>query len=232
MRKIIFLLMAFSCAMLSAQGTRVVFIGDSITDGNWGVVSNYEPTSAGRSQTDMNHIYGHGYVMLIASHYQSKYPRKGYEFFNRGISGHRLCDLAARWKEDVLDLHPDVLSVLIGTNDVHSYIYSGTAEPFDIEAWETTYRGLLQQVRKQNPSVKLVLCAPFSPLDQALTASLAAAVKELSREFGAVYVPFDSMFGKLLSRGDAPNYWIWDKIHPTPAGHRRMSELWMRKVRL
>ncbi len=110
---------------LTAGGKRVVFIGDSITDGNWGNVYNYKKTSAERSQTDMNHIYGHSYVMLIASDIQSSRPRSGYSFFNRGFSGHKLCDLAARWQEDVLDLHPDILSVLVGTNDIHAWLMHG-----------------------------------------------------------------------------------------------------------
>lgn len=59
------------------QGKRVVFIGDSITDGNWGIVYHYKPTSAERSQTDLNHIYGHSYVMLIASDWQSRHPEHG-----------------------------------------------------------------------------------------------------------------------------------------------------------
>lgn len=80
---------------LSAGGKRVVFIGDSITDGNWGNVYNYKKTSAERSQTDMNHIYGHSYVMLVASDIQSARPRAGHKFYNRGFSGHKLSDLAA-----------------------------------------------------------------------------------------------------------------------------------------
>ena len=62
------------CFSLAAQGKRVVFIGDSITDGNWGCVYGYKPTSAERSQTDFNHIYGHSYMMLVATDFQSKKP--------------------------------------------------------------------------------------------------------------------------------------------------------------
>ena len=57
-------------------------------------------------------------MFLCAAHYQAEYPERNYEFFNRGISGNTLTDLEKRWNTDVLALHPDVLSVLIGTNDV------------------------------------------------------------------------------------------------------------------
>lgn len=231
-------------AGLSAGDKRVVFIGDSITDGNWGNVYNYKKTSAERSQTDMNHIYGHSYVMLIASDIQSSRPRSGYSFFNRGFSGHKLCDLAARWQEDVLDLHPDILSVLVGTNDIHAWLDDGGGEDFDFGAWKDGYGRLLQQVRDQNPSVRLVLCTPFvarqgslaeSPtydMRERLTRRMAAVVRELCVEYDAVCIPFDTLFDKLIPKQPAPSYWIWDGIHPTPAGHRRMADLWKKKVRL
>ena len=145
----------------AAAGKRIVFIGDSITDGNWGCPYNFKPTSAERSHTDMNHIYGHSYVMLIASDWQSRHPGSGYSFFNRGFSGHKLADLEGRWKEDVLDLRPDVLSVLVGVNDMHSYFSSKNMEPFDFDGWKERYRNLLLQVKELNPSVILILCTPF-----------------------------------------------------------------------
>lgn len=234
MKKIFLVLMSVTLGLsLHAEGLRVVFIGDSITDGNWGVVYNYKPTSAQRSQTDMNHIYGHGYMSLVASYYQAKYPGRGYSFFNRGFSGHRLSDLAARWQEDVLDLRPDVLSILVGINDIN--FSSEGKEALDIVAWKNLYRQLLLKVRGQNPAVRILLCTPFTTKEgkagQAVH-ELAAAVRELAEELGATLVPFDGLFAKLVDRGPSPSYWIWDGIHPTPAGHYMMAELWKKKARL
>ena len=237
-----FLLLICTAANAGDGARRVVIIGDSITDGNWGCVYNYKKTSAERSSTDMNHIYGHSYVMFIATHYQCRRTEREYLFFNRGFSGHKLRDLAARWQEDVLDLHPDVLSVLIGTNDIHEYLDSHKDAGYDVEAWKSLYRSLLQQVREQNPDVKLVLCTPFvakqgwvgeTPeyaLREQMVMELADAVRGLCKEFGAVCVPYDTMFRGLIDRQPRPSFWIWDGIHPTPAGHRRMAELWIRKV--
>lgn len=116
---------AFSRNKKGEDGPRVVFIGDSITDGNWGCVYHYKKTSAERSRTDLNHIYGHTYMSLVATWYETRHPRAGYQFYNRGFSGHKLTDLAHRWQEDVLDLHPDVLSVLVGVNDIYDYVENG-----------------------------------------------------------------------------------------------------------
>ncbi len=226
------------------EGQRVVFIGDSITDGNWGCVYHFKKTSAERSQTDMNHIYGHSYVSGVATWYETRHPRAGHLFYNRGISGNKLADLACRWQEDVLDLHPDVVSVLVGVNDIHDYLEKGDSLAFDFSAWKELYKSLLLKVQEQNPRVKLVLCTPFvarqgalgEKLDYArreeLTKRLAVLVRELAKETGAELVPFDTLFEKLIRRQPRPSYWIWDGIHPTPAGHRKMAELWLRHVRL
>ncbi len=64
------------------------------------------------------------------------------------------------------------------------------------------------------------------------TKRLALLVRELAKETGAGLVPFDTLFEKLIRRQPRPSYWIWDGIHPTPAGHRKMAECWLRHVRL
>ena len=153
-------------AVAVATGRRVVFIGDSITDGNWGK-GDGKPSSE-RNLTDRNHLYGSGYMYLCASYYQGYRPERGYLFFNRGVSGNTLDELAARWQEDVVNLRPDVLSVLVGTNDIDRYLHglmvSAAVEKtdFDFAGWEKTYRRLLDEARRANPDLKILLCTPFA----------------------------------------------------------------------
>jgi lysophospholipase L1-like esterase len=56
-------------------------------------------------------------------------------------------------------------------------------------------------------------------------------IEELAKEFGCIHLPFNHMFNQLLK--DMPtskdNYWIWDGIHPTPAGHKRMADMWIQQ---
>lgn len=87
----IFFILALTSISLQAKGLKILFIGDSITDGNWGG-GNAKPSSQ-RSLWDMNHIYGHGFMFLCAAHYMSENPNAEYEFFNRGISGNSLYGL-------------------------------------------------------------------------------------------------------------------------------------------
>ena len=73
-------------------GTRILFQGDSITDGN-----------RGRS-ADPNHILGHGYVFIIAARHGAAFPEAKLEFMNRGVSGNTVLELEKRWDKETLEL--------------------------------------------------------------------------------------------------------------------------------
>ncbi len=128
------------------KGSRLLFIGDSITDMKWG-----------RNEKDRNHYLGHSYVYLIASRLGVDMPEAQLEFFNRGHSGNRITNLRSRWKTDVIDMKPDLLSVLVGVND--RQVKKGAS--FDAEKWGTDYHHILTSSRKANPELRIVLLDPF-----------------------------------------------------------------------
>ena len=234
------LILAFIAGLLLVwyplQAQRVLYIGDSVTDGGWGRSGGNMTPSNQRNLKDLNHIYGHSYMMLCAAHYESTQPYAGLRFFNRGISGNTLDDLKERWQQDVLDLKPDILSVLIGTNDVWNYIKEhDNPDGFDIAGWEALYRNLLNEARTCNPDLKIALGTPFvsktTPKNQQdLCHRLASAVRRIAKDFNAVVMPFDDMFRELQQSHPDTHYWIWDAVHPTPAGHQRMADLWISKA--
>lgn len=235
MKRISLLLTIFVCChLLIAQ--KVLYIGDSVTDGGWGRSGGSSLSSDKRNHTDLNHIYGHSYMMLCAATYQSKYPYANLEFHNRGISGNTLSDLESRWEQDVLDLGPDVLSVLIGTNDVGEWLANHQCEDgFDYQGWEKRYRLLLSVSKEKNNGLKLVLGTPFvsktaSPVRQRMTEKLSAIVRRIAKDENAVCLPYDSLFNQLQRKQPNDSYWLWDGIHPTAAGHQQMAELWIGKV--
>ena len=213
-----------------------LFIGDSITDGGWGNSGGTMAPSSERNHNDWNHIYGHSYMMLCASDLQSAHPEEGLVFYNRGISGDTVQGLEKRWDEDALALKPDVVTLLVGINDAMQ-------RQFDLSKWEAGYRRLLERTLEALPGCRLVLCTPFfakvgghghrRDADQILSRvrSEASAVRSLAAEYGAILVPFDELFDGLVPGGPSETYWIWDGIHPTPAGHRRMADMWESLVR-
>ncbi len=202
------------------SGARVLFQGDSITDGNRA------------RDTDPNHILGHGYVFLIAAKYGAAFPDLKLEFLNRGITGNAVIDLEKRWKADALDLRPDILSILAGANDTFRNLPPGD--------YEAGLDRLLTQARKANPKVKLVLCEPFAlPAGDRRknwaawwksTSEQQKAVERLAAKFGAALVRTQQMFDQATLRAPA-EYWLWDGVHPTYAGHQLLADQWERTVR-
>ena len=83
---------------------RVLFIGDSITDADR-LLPSYSP-------------YGFGYAHFAAYRLLASYPDFKLDILNTGISGNTIRDLSSRWESDCIDLKPDILSVLIGVNDI------------------------------------------------------------------------------------------------------------------
>lgn len=209
----------------NGKGYTFLFQGDSITDGNR------------TRNNDWNHVMGHGYQYIIACKWWYEYPQKGFHFFNRGVSGNKITDLAARWQTDTLDLKPDLLSILVGINDVAAYI--GGNEIFTSAQYEKGYRELLDRTKNQLPAIRLVLCEPFVlPVGRvkenyhqyfAEVQKRQIIVKELATEYNAIHIPFQAAFDKALPHATA-DYWIWDGIHPMPAGHELMAVTWMQEV--
>lgn len=233
---------ATSAQDIARKGKKFLYIGDSITDGNWGG-GDAKPSSE-RNHWDQNHIFGSGYMYLCAAHFMGTFPEQGDIFYNRGISGNTLDDLDKRWKDDALEINPDILSILIGTNDIARYLGSGTDKEFDLVAWDTKYRNLLDLSLEKNPNLKIVLCTPFAyetdnlkkqgawNLRHQLLGECSEIIEKIVSDYNAVLVPFDKLYGDLLVR--YPNvpatYWLWDGIHPTAAAHKRMADMWIEKT--
>ena len=127
------------------KGSRLLFQGDSITDMKWG-----------RNQKDRNHYLGHSYVYLIAARLGVDMAEAQLDIYTRGMSGHKVADLRKRWQRDAIDMKPDLLSILIGVNDVGRNLAG-----VDVKAWEADYRFILEASRKANPDLRLVLLDPF-----------------------------------------------------------------------
>ena len=202
------------------KDARILFQGDSITDGN-----------RGRSP-DPNHILGHGYQFIVAAKYGALLAERNLTFINRGVSGNTVLDLEKRWQKDTLDLKPDVLSILIGVND------NGRNIP--MEQYEQVYDKLLTDTKAAFPDVKFVLCEPFlfpnskkntnpGPANESIK-KRQAIVAKLAEKHHAALVHFQKVFDDACERVPV-EHWIWDGVHPTYSGHQLMAEEWERVVR-
>lgn len=195
---------------------KIVMQGDSITD-----------FGRGREGLNENCALGTGYANLTAAALLAKYPEKDLKFYNRGISGHRVVDLYARWKVDTINLQPDIITILIGINDIwHERDWQNGVE---IDRFEQVYDMMITWTKKVLPNVKFVLLSPFI-LDCGVVDDFfkenrviyAAAVKKLAEKHGAVFIDTQAIFDEAVKKAE-PAYWANDGVHPTPAGHALMS---------
>lgn len=123
---------------------RILFQGDSITD-------------AGRDYSDPLHL-GDGYAFMAARMIRARFPEEDFTFYNRGVSGNRSRDLAARWQADCIDLKPDLVSILVGVNDVWRAF--DEKDPTSAEQYEETVRTMLEDVRTKT-GARILLMEPF-----------------------------------------------------------------------
>ena len=207
--------------------TTILFQGDSITD-----AGRNRSASAANSAAAL----GGGYPVLAASQLLRAHPDGDLHCFNRGVSGDKVPDLAARWERDTLALKPDLLSVLVGVNDYwHKLLhgYTGT-----VAEYEQQYVDLLDATRHALPSARLVVLEPFVLVTGAVTSAWLlefglrrAAASHVATRAGATFVPLQDMFTKLAQSAPA-SYWLADGVHPTLAGHAAIAERWREVVGL
>lgn len=193
----------------------IVFQGDSITDATY---PRQYPTEL-----------GNGYVTMTAGRITFDYPGQ-YRCYNRGISGNRSVDMYARIKKDVLNLKPDILTVLIGVNDVwHEF---GSQNGVSDQKFRMILKFFVQEVLEELPDCKIVILEPFVLRGTANDAVYddfsgevllrAASCKHVAEEFGLPFVPLQEKMNALAAITEN-SYILHDGVHPTPAGHQLIT---------
>jgi acyl-CoA thioesterase-1 len=205
--------------MLIQPGQTVLFQGDSITD-------------CGRDYANPDSL-GYGYPAMIAALFGAYRQDPSVRFINRGVSGDRVPDLERRWITDCILLQPDVVSILIGINDVWRRYDSN--DPTRVEDFEAGYRMLLQRLNAETKA-EVVIMEPFllpvpedrrawrEDLDPKID-----AIRRIAREFKVNYIPLDGMFAQAAILA-GPEFWAEDGVHPSAAGHAFIAARWLESV--
>lgn len=202
-----------------ASSQRLLFIGDSITD-------------CGR-RTDPDGL-GAGYVRLLADLLTIREPQKRVTLLNRGISGDRVTGLRDRWQADAIALQPDWLFVLIGINDLHSYL-NDDDQAVSPQLYREAYLDILQQTQQELPDTRLVLLEPFYICrpDQAsawqasvlqLLPEYLKVVRELREPYAEHHVRVHDRFQDLLQHHPAGRF-CPEPVHPNATGHLVIADL-------
>ena len=195
---------------------KILFQGDSVTD-------------AGRDRSDP-HDMGNGYPRYASAMIQDSFPDTELEFVNLGIGGNRTEHLVERLETDFIEIQPDIISIMIGVNDVWHH-YSHGIETSD-EQFEENYRAVLDAI-KTRTSARILMIQPFlletvDPAKQAYTEELArkqAIVKKLADEYADAYLPLDEILH--AETEEEPAYYAADGVHPTPDGACFIGEAYL-----
>ncbi len=210
------------------SGSTLLFIGDSITD-------------AGRSESgettpwDVHLGLGKGYVNLIHALLSVGDPTLKIRVMNRGVSGNTILDLDKRWQNDVLELRPDWLSIMVGINDVwrHFDVPHRKEAHVSEEVYASTYRKLIESVRPDLDG--LVLMTPYvfekdrtDPMREKMDA-YGAIVKEMATAYDAIFVDTQAAVDRVLAHLH-PTALAWDRIHPGTEGHIIFARAFLQAV--
>jgi lysophospholipase L1-like esterase len=208
------------------QDQVILFQGDSIAD-------------SGRLRDDegfnTSSNLGSGYPMLAGAALLNKYASLNLKIFNKGISGNKVYQLVERWDKDCLEIKPDVLSILIGVNDIWHKLngnYNGTPD-----IYRNDYITLLERTKKALPNVKLIICEPFAvnnikAVDDKWYPEFyeyQKIAKGIAKQFGATFIPYQSVYDEAQKKAPG-SYWTGDGVHPTLAGAQLMAKAWMKAI--
>ena len=202
---------------------KIVLFGDSITDMQ-------------RARNDLTGVfaYGAGYPYVINSKLSERNPLE-HLLINRGIGGDRTVDLYARIKMDVWNHNPDVLSILIGVNDIWHEL-GPNQNGVDIVRFEKVYRMIIEDTLKVLPNIKIMLCEPFvlkgvateEKYEEFLKVKdYAKIVKKLAQEYNQYFVPLQDKFDEMSNKYGNEIY-LYDGVHPHIAGATLITNQWLK----
>ena len=199
---------------------KILFQGDSITD-------------AGRDRRNYHNL-GNGYPKYAAELIKEAHPEPDIEFINFGIGGNRTCQLFDRLYKDCIEFQPDVVSILIGINDIWHRYGGEKIATTDLQL-ATNYRAILERLKKETDA-KIIMIAPYV-LDvddkQAMKDDLVtvgAIIRELADEYADVFIPLDELFAEAIKTQPEPKFYSADGVHPNANGAEFIGKIYAEAI--
>lgn len=173
-------------------------------------------------------FYGNSITEAWAPYFATDFP--GRPYIGRGISGQTTPQLLVRFRQDVVALHPAVVVILAGTNDI-----AGNTGPSTLEMIEDNLASMTE-IAKAN-GIRVVLSSVLPVYDYPWKRGLEPApkivalntwIRGYAAEHGAVYLDYYSALTD--ARGGMRAGTSSDGVHPTAAGYAIMSPLAERAI--
>lgn len=199
--------------MLFSDMDRIVFAGDSVTD-----MDSTCPVGEGLFEN-----LGRSYVRVVENMLTAWYPEVRVRVTNSGIGGNTSRALLARFQRDVVDLHPDWVSICIGINDVWRQFDSPTIpdEHVTPEEYRQNVERMIQMVQGKVKGIFLLTPYYMEPNDadpmRRRMDEYGAQCKSLAEEYGCILVDLQDMFNRFFRHRHSASI-AWDRVHPNQQG--------------
>ena len=156
--------------------------------------------------------------------YPDYFDTKGY--INRGIGGQTTPQMLIRFKPDVIDLEPDIVVILAGTNDI-----AGNTGPSNVKMITDNIFSMAELARAHQIKVVLSSILPVFEYEWAkeikdVPATIDSVNDELKKyvnDHGLVYLDY---FSSMVDERKGLNKdYTYDGVHPNQDGYILMSSL-------
>ena len=241
MKKIIILFFLTAIISCSDSNNKVVFLGDSITENATSIKGDTLTFANGA-------IFVPKYTGFI-SRIKEKIG-EDIELIGKGIGGDKVSDLLTRYRNDVIQLNPDIVFIYIGINDVwHKYDF-GTGS--DIDLYEKGLRQIIGDIK--NIGAEVILCTPtvigenkgeftlvnqFKDIEtmQIMNSDLDAysdIIRKLSSEFNTELIDLRKIFMNYISENNPNNdpsgITTYDGVHLNDQGNKLIADEMLRFI--
>ncbi len=203
------------------DNSRIVFLGDSITDVKFNRRMNYK-------------LHGRKiYAVQLAK--KLKKQNKTLKLFYRGIASDRTYLVYDRLTKDCISLKPDIVIMLIGVNDAwENYVpeqYPPLKRPMEVHMQE-----IYRRLRAELDNVQILYLMPFM-IDTVkekksfhkVLDKFRESLKKMALDNGADIIDLQAVFNEEQKK-TASKLLATDGIHPTNEGHRVIADAIMKNI--
>ena len=149
-----------------------------------------------------------------------------------GVDGFTLPALLRLWNSQCSHLKPDLITILIGVNDVGVIKNTDANAAFALEEFKIGCKTLIERIQDQC-SCLIILMEPFifpHPDEYRLwkpeLAKISNILREISSEYSLTFIPlWDSLL--LAAKKYGYDAITLDGIHLTDAGHAILEDSWL-----